>query len=359
MRLLFVGIFVAFSVCQMFCMNVPDQSGVDRNSRELISRVPRDHFYRYCPGRMIVLLGTSSAGKSSIVNSLHQCVQKRDVIISGTDLINDRFWLSQFRKRVPSGFFCDLLRLVGQESLIDYICYGVYKSASKECKFKESIPASHKKILSSDLWTSAIDNLSMLRAHKSEYASKKIELLEDEICKPLIRGKTVLLDVVSLEEVVNCLEKSFLKSEFIVTLVYCSPKELFKHVVSRNQNSIFSRVDDFRLFFPFHQYLHLYTVSSLAVDSIDFICKQDFLFKFSDILPESSQLDSQKRKELGNLLKDNESFMLPYKEQVLDLWFSTSDYVFIKPKFRYDLLFNTGVLLSDEVASVVAKIIKP
>lgn len=132
-------------------------------------------------------------------------------------------------------------------------------------------------------------------------------------------------------------------------IVYADPFHLRKHIEQRNAAS--DRFEHRPLFMPFGQFFSIYQPSdnNLGIDTLD-------TARLLELLEALQQLGE---KELFSKMSDDErTRILEGKEQVIKLYrLHEQPTIAIKPVYAYDMMVNTGVLSPAEAAQDIVKLL--
>ena len=193
-------------------------------------------FYKYFPGRIIFLLGTSSAGKSSIAKYIkdNSITDPNLIKFTGTDVIYYDLFIDCFYKNLPKeteflfNKIRDVSKIVGyinepEKFTLDNLEY-LHLRSNVYIRIKTILEKFHD----------MRDELSSSVEMKYQYYCAKA------IIMPLLQGKTVIIDTIELGSYFQALGHHLIKCKTDTIIVYCSPQNLEKHIVDRNKINIYS-----------------------------------------------------------------------------------------------------------------------
>lgn len=264
----------------------------------------------YSVGTIILVNGTSSSGKSSIINSLKQKLQEDAVFVS----IDEIGWTP-------------LLDEAMQRGLI-----------SSEMSNKEQYDIMYKNL----------DTLCAACEHKLIY----LEKLYDRIQKLALDHRYVIFDTVfymsDYQDVALFWER--MKSFNVCSiLVYCSPEIIVQRVMRRNAEAMDDQKRD--LFSVAKSFCLTYSPASNQEDAIAFLKMQDvenLLLSVQKYLHEAGMSESLVREKIAMLSEEYAKRFFYSASQNLPKDELSS--VGIVAQFKHDIVINTGLLSSDACA---------
>lgn len=302
-------------------------------------------FHRFFSGRVVFLYGTSTAGKSSIVNFFKNNVKatSHHLVVTGTDIvwglhIFDLFVKYSFKKsQILRSYFTI-------EEIFDCIWNPLFAAKLINAK---SISTEKKNEITNILHEFRFIQKDLL---KDLVSSKRPFFCASSFLFALSLGKTVIVDTAAdvgdLEEFHQTMAMWLVHCRIDTVMVYCSPKKLIERLYARNAAALNSAsINQSRPgAFPLIQYSVAYEKTnfpSQAIDSISFadiqiprnlpkICKTLFELIAEQVGDSTEPYDEAEWVKAHDLIQ--KSFDLN-----LD-----GDNVYIKPKCNYQFVVNTG-----------------
>jgi|GEM_PF-2462625 hypothetical protein len=318
-------------------------------------------FYKYLPGKIIFLLGTSSAGKSSIVKYIKEnSIMDANLLVStGTDLVICNLIIGSFLEKSPRNMKF-LLNQIGTYNRI---------------KIKEYIEEPEKFTLDLDSLNLSLKNSTRVKTILVKFHNMRREVLSDAwtqyplycaraIISSLEQRKTIIIDTIELHSFFQPLSFYLIKCNIDTVVIYCPPKKLEEHIIQRNKIGIqHFHFSELRFFFPFKQYSDIYMITSnkeqaidkitlLDIQSIDANAKVGFLKSYILELQIENK-HTLRNKIWQNLLLEIDSIIseprtsrdLLKKQSLIDEWLLPKENaVYIKPKCLYQMFLNSGIL---------------
>ena len=211
----------------------------------------------------------------------------------------------------------------------------------------------HRQLLLSEEWHNSISQLS-----SCPFSEEDAYLSAEKVMLNIVNGKNVILDAVTFMPFIFALENNFIRYDLYNIYVYSPPRKLTQHIVKRLQESLLT-VDkkDMRLFFPYEQYLNLYTLGQGIR-----LTKKEILSDCTGVLHSiiaNSELPDPEKRHLITLLKEAENMGKPWREKIISEWFpGDTEVICLKPKCpKVDLLLDTSVLSTSEAVSAILPIL--
>lgn len=256
-------------------------------------------------GTVIVLQGTSSAGKTSIMKCLQQLFHKEKLIILSLD---DFLWKIVIEHNINSGLI------------------------------SESMPLDEKQKIIMLNWHVAFEKII-----KNNWLEPQQEL-HKAIREAALQGLFVLVDTVHENEETYasfCEQNKGL--DVMIVQVYCPLPKLIEHVIQRNSKVEYCEKRD--LFWILKQYSDLYQYVESADDCIDIMTMYDI----------ENSLDIV-HQDLHNTMNENVldkkiSEMKSYYKKLFH--FHTSEKIFLISKLPYDFLVHTGSYSAEICAQLI------
>jgi energy-coupling factor transporter ATP-binding protein EcfA2 len=311
-------------------------------------------FYRYLPGRIIFLLGTYASGKTTIANHIKTKSQFADnIIIMGSDYIWAKMIILVLKKRFSKQINFLLKYIKDYETLLLYINQPYLFIACHNNK--NSIHTKTQKILQK-IYQHKDQLLADISWENYQHCLSSTMVLE------LQHGKTLLIDTSSQQDF--AITYNLIKCQINTVMIYCSPAQLMEHIIEYNHNNINNLTPKIRTFFPFDDYLELYSKTICHVEAIDLIRVDDiekldlsFLLirsqtEIADLLEKNQGIGIVQQDIWRNLLSRID-FKLDNGTQkndaaikqkfIIKLFDSKQTTTYITPKQHYQFLLNTGL----------------
>ena len=298
-------------------------------------------FNSFLPGRMIFLYGTSSAGKTSLVEYIKSKAKSEgvDLVITGSDVVLNLITFHAYYCYSPNKIKF-LRRYFTVEEILGSTYEGVYfsKLVSKLIKEK-SISEEEGLIIQHILRELCVNTKNIMEKFFVSYDRNYFYLLS--FLPALISGKTIIVDTVFPEGFFQALSTKLLHCKIDIVMVYCSPKKLIEHIYVRNVEALASpslancRPEAY----PFMQYVGIYEPTAFPYEAIDDmeisnvqvpielleICKSIF-----ERTGQLSQYQANQWLEAADLIQ--KSFGIN----------TSKNKIFIKPRCNYHFLIDTG-----------------
>ena len=312
-------------------------------------------FYKYVTGKVFFVIGTSSAGKSSIITKMRKYIpqaKKEEFLISGHDDWGKNFILKILRnKPTLKGvsitqkdlWYCfSAMRVLPQESILARL--------DKDKTLKK-----HKQLLLSEEWINIFSQLKSFPFSTEEILSSAEKLMLN-----VVNGKNIILDVISFYPFLFALERNFIRYKSYNIYAYSSFCAIKNRIIERSTKALpTTDKEDMRLSFPYDQYLDLYT--SCRFDTGRCLTKKEILSDFTGRLHSiisNSELPDPEKSHLITLLNEAENMEKPWREKIISEWFGDTEVIYLKPKCpKVDLLLDTSVLSTSEAVSAILPIL--
>lgn len=233
-------------------------------------------FHKFLTGRLVILYGTSSAGKSSIANYIESRANKKGVSIrqTGTDFVWSLHIYDLFEKRyfIEAKFLRHFFSL---EEIFDCIWN---ESILEMLLVKKAFNENGNGIIRSIFSKFRREQVSLLGSLSKE---NRPYFCSQSFLPGLAQGKLVIADSAAdpgdIEEFFHAMEVQLVHCRTDVVVVYCSPKKLMDHILLRNENAIkVSSLNKSRVgAFPLEQYINMYKPTNQVENAIDFIDSSD------------------------------------------------------------------------------------
>ena len=310
-----------------------------------------NRFFKYVSGRIIYLLGTSSAGKTSIINELKkQHAETQNLLYTG----NDDIW-SDFLYEIAPVSFKGKINPIDLVYCVNTIFFNLRQGELQDFFENDKVLKRNKQLLQTKEWLDFIDmDVNTVNSMFRKYL--------DHVMLNVIDGKTIILDAISLEETNYLLESKFIRCQTIFVSVYSPPLTTLSHILKRNSASFESGdLEDLRLFFPFEQYYKLYIPSSTKTDFV--MKKSDLLaisFKNSilSVMTTSTNISSWMKMKTASIVEKNEIIENKYFDRIFSEWFCLTDKIFLKTVIASDILLDTSILHPKESARLISSILQ-
>lgn len=296
-------------------------------------------FYKYLPGRIVFVVGTSSAGKTSMIRRVTAGIKnKEDFVFTGTDDISNYALINIVKAVLIS--YKKVSNIIPINLLID--CLGLSPTNPPlNCVAKiisNNVAPERRECFFSEIWKPLVDNIEQISCE--QYQKIRMSLIERQLIQSLVSRKTVIVDAVSIDEFVMALEHNFIKCHIDTVVLYCSPSKVLKHILARNA---MDAVGELRLFFPFSQYESLYTPG----DNFD----QKILVKKSDFsisLKKATLKLCKSAVALSDDIENASSWEDNCRRSLLQSWFSRKESIYIGARLPYSILIDNSNILQDE-----------
>lgn len=310
-------------------------------------------FRKYWMGDIVVLVGTSTAGKTSIIRALQTLESDRkedggDLRILAQDVRN-------YQVTCPEE--TEVLLRAFKEPLD--VSRAVF---SKERAWRTGISHQEKEL--------AEEAISKIRQHGEKLSSEEqakfresFENLElqmfDDAFEHSRRGGSVIFDVLKIDKLAQHLHMRKFGGPIRIVLVYCPFYELSARMQKRNQEAQESgeysnqRVGEF----PLVQFSEIYTQKKGMQPTFELITREQALTAFNDNFErgvEFSRREGHPMPSEEDLLFDKRKFQAQFME---NLGFKEGvDVIEVAPKDydNYDLILNSKTLAVGESARVIS-----
>jgi len=281
-------------------------------------------------GAIIILNGTSSAGKSSILQKITNCV----------DLSMDKASYNVIAEIVENKIFNTL----DQKAIDLLIANDIFTRETTSNGVRYKLPRNNPELFESKMET--VEKLLPLLDTVIDYKQERFgERVLAEMTKEALqfsnRGQHVIIDtVVEYESEKQAFESAFRGSECYWVLVYCPPAELVTRVRRRNivaQETGATKTEVRELETPIEQFLRIYAVSndpkrSPLLDSLE-----------NPADARVSQVTLKAIFEDGADLFGKKYDVESLKRTAIDQWgLQSRRFATIAPKYRYDLIVDNG-----------------
>lgn len=306
------------------------------------------HFNKHWMGTVTVLAGTSTAGKSSIIQALRQL--EPDVIENGIDIAYMKKEVDFFKTNHPEE--TAILEKFLDPSTINLAVW------NKERHWKEPISDAEKteaeKILKS---------LSEKYPSPSDADGAFFENVEpqmfDEAFELSRQGRSVIFDVIDIDSFArHALMRNFNGPQLNVALVYCPFHTLSSRMEKRNQEAKRDgNLSNQRIgVFPLMQFGSIYTQKEVNQSTLETITREQATNVFNENFDKYTAFA---RKENQESRPDH--VIQKEKEEVLQILLTnlgftdTVDKVEIAPKNQdlYNLLINSGSMKAEDSAKIL------
>lgn len=306
-------------------------------------------FHHFGEGEIMVLLGTSTAGKSSIISSLKKIEPER--IEQGIDMASCQQLLDylEFAHHEDYVFLQSVLQPKDNDIHILDAFFG------KKFPFKQNISE-----LDQSKARELVDKLTKQIDEDIPFPQMEGKML-DEVISFSVCGKASIFDVLEIENVFRHVLKSNFHAPIKIALVYCPFKLLTERMAERNRKALEN--NDFLEIragpFPLFQFARLFgpkqndddlVIETLTREDVEkafdinFDIEVDLMKKENP--EEMAKKDIQKDREVGkNYLLQALGFTDPKIQQVE-----------LTPLFkRYDFLIDTSKVKPEESARIIQK----
>lgn len=354
-----IAILIGFCSCLCASDNaILDEKtlGYSLDGKQRSSPIYRDNiFYKYVKGTVFFVVGTSSAGKSSIIKNLSKYIpraKKEKFIMSGYDDLNKTLGLRYMRK------FMGRLNFISQEDL--WYCLLAAQTMPRKSIVEQLdidlIFKKHQQLLLSDEWNNTIRQLS-----SCPYSEEDEFSFAENLMRNIVNGKNIILDVVKFMPFLFSLENNFIRCNIHNIYVYARPHALIQHTIQRLQKSLLTADKrEMRLFFPYDQYMEIYLSTHFNTGLC--LTKKEMSSDFTGVLHsiiKNSGLSDPEKKHLITLLKEGENMGKPWRDRIISEWFpGDTEVIYLKPKcLKVDLLLDTSILSTSKAISAILPIL--
>lgn len=306
-------------------------------------------FHHFGKGDVIVLLGTSTAGKSSLIKSLREIEPKR--IEHGIDLASRLEALNYLENNYKEEY--EFLQSVLQPKKDGMnILYAIF---NRSFYFKENVSENDK-------------------AHAQKLAMKLSEQIDKNINKPLIDckmldevvefsmcGKSSVFDIIEIESVFRHIINRRFHAPIRIALVYCPFHLLSERIAERNKKALEGKhFEEVRAgVFPLLQYAKLFRPkekdNEIVIETITRkMVEEAFEKNFAIGVEYMEKMDPEelKKRDLKKEHHEKKSDLL----QAFGFTKPGIQEVELTPRFkRYDYLIDTSKATPEEAAKVFKK----
>lgn len=306
------------------------------------------YFHRYSMGDVVVLVGTSTAGKTSIIKALRQI--EPDRIEDGDDLRTDAINLEYFKKRCPDEVA--MLEKVMEPSDIPRAVFSPDRPWKKSVSCSEKIAAEEviqriKKMA---------DSVPEAEIH-ALFRNMKPQMF-DEAFERSRRGGSIIFDVLNVNAVANhALMRNF-NGPMRIVLVYCPFYMLSSRMEKRNReaeergNLMNQRMGEF----PLVQFSQIYTQKDNNQRTLEVITRTQAIKAFDENYDKGIMGDRIAGRKLPSeeeILANKAKFCHSF---LSDLGFVDGvDKVEIAPRNQhlYQIFLNSGILTAKDSAKIL------
>jgi len=316
------------------------------------------HFGQYGMGDLVVLVGTSTAGKTSIIRALKELESNR--IEDGVDL---RFFATALkiiiqynpneveilRKVMKTPFDIPHAVHIDQRSWKTGISIEDKMEAEKAIKQIQKTHASF-----SEKEFENIDNLN-----------RNIELeMFDDVLESTRRGKNIIFDVLNTDALAKHILMRNFNGPMRVVLTYCPFKVLSSRMERRNTEAVASgelhnqRIGDF----PLRQFSEVYTKKEKGQRTFERLTRDQVIRAFDENFDKGIAARHERDLSNGRVPKSPEE-ILREKEERRDTFLNNLgfkegvDAVEVSPKNQdfYDFVVDSSRLTAEESAEIIHK----
>ncbi len=306
------------------------------------------HFHRHWMGDIIVLVGTSTAGKTSIIKALRQ--MESDRVEDGVDLRSDAAFLGYFKKQCPD-------EVAMLEKVIDPL--DIPKAVlSPDRPWKVGVSGPEK--IDAELMIQRIKKVldSAPEAEIHALFQNMEPQMFDEAFERSRRGGSIIFDVLNVDAVAShALMRNF-DGPMRMVLVYCPFYMLSSRMEKRNKeaeesgNLMNQRMGEF----PLVQFSQIYTQKDKGQRALEVITRSQAIKAFD----ENFDQGIIGARQAGRTLPSDEQILadkVKFRQFFLDdLGFTDDlDKVEIAPRKQhlYHLFINSGNLRAEESAKIL------
>lgn len=306
------------------------------------------HFHRHWMGDIVVLVGTSTAGKTSIIKALRQ--MESDRFEDGVDLRCDAAFLEYFRKQCPD-------EVAMLEKVIDPL--DIPKAVlSPDRPWKKGISGSEK--MNAESLIQRIKKVLDSAPEEEIHAlfQNMVPQMFDEAFERSRRGGSIIFDVLNVEALAShALMRNF-DGPMRMVLVYCPFYMLSSRMEKRNKeaeesgNLMNQRMGEF----PLVQFSQIYAQKDKGQRALEVITRSQAIKSFD----ENFDKGTMSAKQAGRKLPPDEQILadkVKFRQFFLDdLGFTADlDKIEIAPRKQhlYHLLLNSGYLKAEESARII------
>ncbi len=308
------------------------------------------HLKQYGEGQIFILLGTSTAGKTSIMHQLMKEIP--DSIGTSMDKYGPAHDADLIRKHVPQLYAKMLLAMEHSD-----IAYAVFAGQGDAVRWKENV--------SEETLRDAKEALKQARQMIDSFPRVPFPVVESRMMDHIIgestNGKTVIFDIFDS----NLFLERMIQRNFYAPLkrglVYCPFHVLAERVTLRNAKALGEggNPEDWRPpIQPLMEFIQFYKPAEDGDTAIDTLHRELIDSAFESAFKqeigywfERASIDPLAAKRYDMLTADHDKMK---REVMTSLGFSHSDIVKVKitPKFKgFDYLFNTHVMKPQETTA--------
>lgn len=306
------------------------------------------YFHRHCMGDIVVLVGTSTAGKTSIIKALRQI--EPDRIEDGVDLRCDAIFLEYFKKHCPD-------EVAMLENVIESsdIAKAVL-SPDRPWKMTASCPEKVDAEVVIQRIKKVVDSAPEAEIH-ALFQNREPQMF-DEAFERSRRGGSIIFDVLNVDAVAShALMRNF-SGPMRMVLVYCPFYMLSSRMEKRNKeaeesgNLMNQRMGEF----PLVQFSQIYTRKDSSQRTLEVITRKQATKAFNENFDKGIIGARSSGKTLPSeeqILRDKAKFRQFF---LTDLGFVDDlDKVEIAPRNQhfYHFFLNSGILSATESAKIL------
>ncbi len=288
--------------------------------------------------RMIFLLGTSTAGKSSIADYLKNkaLFKNRELVIVSSDSVGILQALYSYLRYAPSKLNF-LHRYLTNEEI-----FGVVMNPELPATIvnKMNITAKEKVDIQAILDELRTNEATIKQKFYSRSQSPCFYSLP--ILSALLAGKTIIADVLYPDEFLQVMTSTLLSYNMDTVIVYCPPKQLMERLYERNKAAFeLKHFNSSRLgAFPLEQYTQLYEPTVIATQAIDNLTLADI--EIPQTIPDMYKKFFIHMKQLPISYNENQWPEIADLMQCTFGLHTNEDRTWIKPTYKYRLVVNTA-----------------
>ena len=315
-----------------------------------------NHFRQYGMGDIVVLVGTSTAGKTSIVKALKQL--ESDRLEDGGDLRCDAINLKFMTKHNPDEI--EILRKVIRTPL------DIPKSiGSKERSWKIGVSLQEKLEAEEAMQRIQKTGDSFSAKEKedlnSAFQNRELEMFDDAF-EYSRRGGNIIFDVLNIDVLAKHVLMRNFDGPMRVVLTYCPFHVLSSRMEQRNKEAVESgelsnqRIGEF----PLMQFSEIYTQKEKGQRSFERLTREQVTQAFDENFDrgttanrEAARLEGRKFPSPKEILKEKEKLRADFLK---NLGFKEGiDVVEVAPKNQdfYHLFINSNHLIPGESAKII------
>lgn len=313
-------------------------------------------FFTYLPGSICFLIGTSSAGKSSILEYLKQeaikSSSKTKLLFTGEDICYLNGVVSTIRNLAPN-------RLKKQLNSMDSgHLFQYFFTSLGEYVCGSDLMKKYDKILLSNEWESLKQKwLSFEETFETNLEKHRYK----QTIHALKKGYTIVDDVACIPLYLRIMLSNLMVCNINTIVIYCSPEKLLERIIYRNAKDFLHPNKEMRLFFPFHYFRQLYVPSNdltaipVSKSSIKSISFERSIKPYIEAIPKGHL--SADQNTLQKMITNWNVFQSPHRHYILTHWFKNSDTTHITPAFPYDLILDNGKYSLEQICTIIKPIL--